>query len=403
MNATFIATGSELLDFKINKYTPLFSQKLNKLGIKLKYEITSRDNLDDLIKSVNFAILNSDLIIICGGLGPTFDDHTRNVISKITGKKLVFSKEIEKAFKKRYQKPLKPNILDQCMILEGSKYIENTNGTAPGEIIEYDKKSIILLPGPQSEWEGMWKDIEKYLIKKINNPIITYRFKVAEIKEVELENLLNPVMKKFKLDYTILAGPNICEFIIRGEKKNRDIVYRAKKEIEEILSEKLYGYDDDTLEKVIGNLLSIKGKTLSIAESCTGGLVSNLITNIPGSSRYYLGGINAYSNFIKRKILGVKENTLKKFGAVSAQTAKEMALNCKNIFNSDISISITGIAGPDGGSKEKPVGLVYFAIAIGNKVKVEKRIFIKKDRIFIKTAAANTSLYLALNIIKSNK
>jgi len=400
MNATYIATGSELLDFKLNRYTPLFSQKLSKIGIKLKYEITVRDNPDDLIKSINFAISNSDIIIICGGLGPTFDDHTRNVISKITGKKLIFSKEIEKIFHQRYGKLLKPNILDQCMVIDGAKIIENKNGTAFGEIIEYNKKTIILLPGPQFEWEPMWGEIEKYLLKKIKNPIITYRFKLADIKEVELENLLKPVIEKFKFDFTILAGANICEFIIRGEKKNKKILEDAKEKIEKIVSQNLYGYDDDILEKVIGEILLRKKKTLSTAESCTSGLLAHRITNIPGSSLYFKGGVNAYSNEIKEKILKVKSETLKKYGAVSKETAFEMSKNVKEIFETNLSISITGIAGPTGGTPEKPVGLVFFGITSENITQTHKRTFLNRDRSYIKEASANTAMFLLYKMIK---
>ena len=400
MNATFIATGSELLDFKLNRYTPLFSQKLSKIGIKLKYEITVRDNPDDLIKSTNFAISNSDIIVICGGLGPTFDDHTRNVISKITGKKLVFSKKLEEVFSHRYTKPLKPNISDQCRVLENAKIIENRNGTAPGEIIEYREKIIILLPGPQSEWEAMWKEIEKYLIKKVNNPIITYRFKLADIKEVELENLLKPITSEFEFDYTILAGANICEFIIRGEKKNRKIIENVKNKIENTVSQNLYGYDDDTLEKVIGEILIKKKKMLSTAESCTSGLLAHRITNISGSSSYFKGGVNAYSNEIKEKILKVKKETIKKYGAVSKKTAYEMSKNILKIFNTDYSVSITGIAGPAGGTKKKPVGLVYFGISDKIKTQTFKRIFLNKDRLYVKEASANTAMFFLYKMLK---
>jgi len=394
MNSIFIATGSELLDFKVNRYAPLFSQKLNKIGIKLKFEITVRDNLEDLAKAINFAILNSDLIIICGGLGPTFDDHTRNVISKITGNKLIFSKEIEKIFKQRYQLPLKPNILDQCMVIENAKIIENKNGTAFGEIIEYNKKIIILLPGPQMEWESMWQEIENYLIRKINKPIITLRFKIADLKEVELENLLKPVMEREKLDYTILAGPNICEFIVRSE--NKKIIEKVKKEIKKILNQNIYGYDDETLEEILGKILISKKQTLATAESCTSGLLANLITDIPGSSNYYKGGINCYSNEAKINILKVKKKTIMKYGAVSKECAMEMAENVRKIFKTDYGISITGIAGPGGGTKEKPVGLVWFGISGKNFIKSFYKLF-KGNRKFIKLSSANTALYYLLS------
>ena len=400
MNATYIATGSELLDFKLNRYTPIFSQKLSKIGIKLKYEITVRDDQDDLIKSINFALSNSDIIIICGGLGPTFDDYTRNAISKITNKKLVFSKKIEKIFLKRYSKKLNEALINQCMIIKGARILYNYKGTAFGEIVEYNNKIIVLLPGPQFEWEPMWEKLEKYLSKKIQNPITTFRFKIADIKEAELENILKPISNKFKLDFTILAGPNICEFVIRYDKKDLNIFEKLKFEIEKNIKNNIYGYNDDTLEKVIGSLLSKKKKTLSTAESCTSGLIAHKITNIPGSSIYFKGGINAYSNEIKERILKVNNLTLKKYGAVSEQTAFEMANNIREIFDTDFSISVTGIAGPGGQTPQKPVGLVYFGISSKKITQTYKRLFLNRDRQYIKEASANTAMFLLYKMIK---
>jgi nicotinamide-nucleotide amidase len=283
------------------------------------------------------------------------------------------------------------------MAVENAMLLENPNGTAFGEIIEFNGKIIILIPGPLNEWLSMWDKIKDFLSKKLNSKkrIYSVRFKIADLKESELEKALKPITKK---DFTILSGPNICEFILRGYDKRK--IEKLKIKVEKIIGPNIYGYEEDTIEKKLGELLKQKGKTLSIAESCTGGLVSSRITDIPGSSAYYLGGINAYSNEIKTKMIKVNKKTIKKYGAVSEQTAYEMALKSRKIFDSDYSVSVTGIAGPEGGTEDKPVGLVWFGISGKEKTLTEKRIFLKKDRSYIKEAAANTAMFLLYKMIK---
>ncbi|MCX7648265.1 MAG: molybdopterin-binding protein, partial [Elusimicrobiales bacterium] len=241
MKAFFIAVGSELLDFKLNTYTQILSNKLGEMGIKLNHEATVEDDFDEILSATQYALSRSELIIICGGLGPTFDDLTRKAVSILTKRKLIFSNYIYDFLKQKYRfKKLKKNLKDQCMAVENAMLIENPNGTAFGEIIEFNGKIIILIPGPLNEWLSMWDKIKDFLSK--------------EYDKRKIEKLKTKVEK--------IIGPNI------------------------------YGYEEDTIEKKLGELLKQKGKTLSIAESCTGGLVSSRITDIPGSSAYYLGGIN---------------------------------------------------------------------------------------------------------------
>jgi len=398
MKAFFIAVGSELLDFKLNTYTQILSNKLGEMGIKLNHEATVEDDFDEILSATKYALSRSELIIICGGLGPTFDDLTRKAVSILTKRKLIFSNYIYDFLKQKYRfKKLKKNLKNQCMAVENAMLLENPNGTAFGEIIEFNGKIIILIPGPLNEWLSMWDKIKDFLSKKLNSKkrIYSVRFKIADLKESELEKALKPITKK---DFTILSGPNICEFILRGYDKRK--IEKLKIKVEKIIGPNIYGYEEDTIEKKLGELLKQKGKTLSIAESCTGGLVSSRITDIPGSSAYYLGGINAYSNEIKTKMIKVNKKTIKKYGAVSEQTAYEMALKSRKIFDSDYSVSVTGIAGPEGGTEDKPVGLVWFGISGKEKTLTEKRIFLKKDRSYIKEAAANTAMFLLYKMIK---
>lgn len=398
MKAFFIAVGSELLDFKSNTYTQILSNKLSEIGIRLNHEMTVEDSFDEILSATKYALSRSDIIIICGGLGPTFDDLTRKAVSILTKRKLIFSDYIYDFLKQKYRfKKLKKNFKNQCMAVEKAMLIENQNGTAFGELIEFNGKIIILIPGPLNEWLSMWVKIKDFLSVKSNEKkrLFSVRFKIADIKEAELEKALKPIIKK---DFTILSGPNICEFILRGYDKTK--IEKLKTKIEKIIGPNIYGYGEDSIEKKLGELLKQKGKTLSIAESCTGGLVSSKITDIPGSSSYYLGGVNAYSNEIKIKLIKVNENTIKKYGAVSEQTAYEMALKSRKVFDSDYSVSITGIAGPDGATEEKPVGLVWFGISDKRKTLTEKRIFLNKDRSYIKEAAANTAMFLLYKMIK---
>lgn len=398
-NAFFIATGTELLNFKANLYSPIISQKLKDIGYELTGEITTRDNLDSIKEALDFASKKANLIIICGGLGPTFDDLTRQAISVYLKTPLIFSKKIKKILTKKYGNVnKKPNLKNQCYVLKNAILIENINGTAFGEIISKDKKTYIILPGPKKEWEPMWDKITKYIPK--GKKIYSLRFKLADIKEIELEHKLKKVIKDYnnKVSYTILAGPQICEFSLKSD--NKKLFNKVRKTVENKISEYIYGYDEDTLPSTIGKILTQKNLTLSTAESCTGGLLSSTITDIPGSSRYFIGGINAYSNDVKIKFLGVREETLKKNGAVSEQTALEMVKGVNKIFNTSLSISITGIAGPSGGTNKKPVGTVFIAVIYNKKTKVIKKLFLNRDRKFIKEASVNTALWNLYKMIK---
>ncbi|MBP7795973.1 MAG: CinA family nicotinamide mononucleotide deamidase-related protein [Elusimicrobiales bacterium] len=400
-DAFYIAVGTELLNFRVNLYSPVFSQKLMRLGFNLKGELTACDELNSIIDALNFASKRADLIIISGGLGPTFDDLTREAVSKFLNINIIYSKEVERFLLDKNCDISKPNIKNQCYVIESAKLIKNDNGTAFGEVISTGKKCFVILPGPKNEWESMWPDVKNIVLKEFQLPEIYNRvIRFADISEVSLENILRPIMQKSnELRYTVLAGPNSCDFSITHN--NKRLVDSVVDEIKGLTNEYIYGYDDDTIEGVVGKMLSEKGRNLSIAESCTGGLVSSMITDVSGSSRYYIGGINAYSNEIKERILNVKKETLEKYGAVSEQTAKEMSENVRTIFKTDYSVSITGIAGPDGGSIEKPVGLVFFGMSDKDKTIVEKRTFIKKDRLSIKKAASNTALYFLYKMIKS--
>ncbi|OGR48418.1 MAG: hypothetical protein A2021_04395 [Elusimicrobia bacterium GWF2_52_66] len=404
-----ICTGSELLSGKLNLYVPLFHEKLLPLGFEITREQSPGDTLREIADCIKGALTRADLVVVCGGLGPTFDDLTRQAAASALKKKLVYSNAQDCALKAKYGlAKLPPNLADQCLKLAGAKTIENRNGTAAGQEIACKNKLVVLLPGPRHEWEPMFKDcleadLKRFFSVRGGAPEML-KLKISGLGEVTAEKLLRPVMKRFKeARYTILAGPWTVEFIItagaKGEmqsakcktEERSSTIAEIEKACRKILGNKIYGVNGDTLEAGAGALLCGAGLTLSCAESCTGGLLSSLITDSPGSSAYFKGSAVAYSNAAKTRLLKVRPQTLKKYGAVSELCAREMALGAKKLFSSDYALAITGIAGPEGGTPKKPVGTVCFALMGPGKTNTFTRRF-HGERTFIKRCAANFAL-----------
>jgi nicotinamide-nucleotide amidase len=400
--AEVICTGSELLRGKLNLYMPLFHARLTPLGFSVAREQSSGDSLEEIRDCLAGALRRADLVIACGGLGPTFDDLTRQAAAKALGRRLFYSKYCARILSFNYGlKPLPPNFRDQCLLLEGAKALENTNGTAFGQVITRGKRMLVLLPGPRREWEPMFPNFLDDEIKDFFHrpPLRQVTLRAAGLWETQAEKLLRPAMRRFKgLEFTILAGPGTIDFIIRGN-DSRGAVGKADAACRRLLAGRLYGEDEETLSSAVGRELLAAGKTAACAESCTGGLAASLLTDIPGSSAWFPGGAIAYSNSAKSKLLGVRPATLKKYGAVSAQCAREMAEGAKKVFSSDYAFSVTGIAGPDGGTPAKPVGLVYFGLAAGGRTRVFRRL-LRGDRRYIRTCAANFILDELRKIIK---
>lgn len=403
LKAEIICTGSELLGGRLNLYVPLFHEKLFPLGFEITREQSPGDTLRGIADCLKGALTRADLVLVCGGLGPTFDDLTRQAAAAALKKKIVYSKTLDAALKIKYGlAKLPPNLTNQCLKLAGAKTIENRSGTAAGQEIAHKNKLVVLLPGPQKEWEPMFKDslnadLKSFFSIKGRAPEML-KLKISGMSEVTAEKLLCPVMKRFKeARYTILAGPWTVEFIITAGAKCQmqsvkcKIITEIEKACRKILGDKIYGVNDDTLEARAGALLRAKGLTLSCAESCTGGLLSNLITDISGSSSYFKGSAVTYSNAAKTRLLKVRTETLKKHGAVSEPCAREMALGAKKLFLSDYALAITGIAGPEGGMPKKPLGTVCFALTGPERTNTFTRRF-NGARVFIKRCAANFAL-----------
>ncbi len=401
--AEIVCTGSELLAGKLNLYVPLFHELLAPLGFAITREQSCGDSLPDIKDCLAGSLKRADLVIACGGLGPTFDDLTRQAAAAMLGRRLFHSKSCEQILAFNYKlETLPPNIKDQCLLVEGAKPLENSNGTAFGQVLTRGRKMLVLLPGPRKEWEPMFHNFLDEEIKaffKGRPPVAQLKLKIAGLWEPQAEKLLRPVMRRFPLAaFTILAGPGTVEFILSGD-DSRGLIGRAGAACRKELGDKIYGEGEETLAGVLGARLKARGRSLAAAESCTGGLAAKLVTDIPGSSEYFLGGAVTYSNAAKMKLLGVRAGTLKKYGAVSGECAREMAAGARKVFGSDYAFSVTGIAGPGGGTGEKPAGLVFFGLAGPRGAAVFKRQF-RGTRPFIRECAANFILDELRKVIK---
>ncbi|UCH11835.1 MAG: competence/damage-inducible protein A [Candidatus Omnitrophota bacterium] len=404
MKAEIINIGTEiLLGHIVNTNSAYLSRKLAEVGIDIYYHTTVGDNLLRLYAAIQRALGRSDIVITTGGLGPTVDDITLKTIARVLDKKLIYKDQIwqriEDHFKKRHIKTPKNN-LRQAYIPQGSRWLKNGVGTAPGIIAKKNKKILIALPGPPLELipmveRDMVTDLKKFTHKKSK----VIKSKVLKTTGLA-ESQVHPKIKKFlhmsgNTTAGIYAHPAQIDIKIttkaKNEKETKKNISAVEKQIRKRLGDLIFGCDDETLEAVVAGLLIKNNKTIAIAESCTGGLLSNRLTDIPGSSNYLMHSIIAYSNKSKTQLLGVPEEIIKKYGAVSRQTAKLMAKNVKELANVDIGLSITGIAGPSGETKQKPVGLVYIAVVTKNKI-ICKEFHFSGERKLIKFRSSQAAL-----------
>ena len=382
MKCEIIAVGTELLLGNIvNSNARYLSERLAELGIDVHYHVTVGDNLSRLKEAVETSLRRSDIIITTGGLGPTDDDLTKEGVAEALGLKLIpHEKSLEKLDKyfKEANRPMPECNRKQGYIPEGAIVLENDNGTAPGIMIEKDDKVVILLPGPPKEMMPMFANqVFAYLKAKSNFIISSRTLRVVGVGESSIQELLqhifdeqsNPTVAPYAKDGEVhLRITAKCQ----NESEANSLLQEMETRITNILHENIYGYDEETLEYIVYKLLKKKGMTLSIAESCTGGLISGRLTNVSGVSSVFMNSIVTYSNQAKMKFINVQEKTLHEHGAVSAETAKEMARGIKQVSGTDIGISVTGIAGPEGGTIDKPVGLFYIGIAIGDIVEAHR-------------------------------
>ena len=384
MLAEIITIGDELLIGQvIDTNSAWIAESLNRIGIGV-IQITSVPDRDQaIIQAIDQAGNMASIIFMTGGLGPTRDDITKNVLASYFGGKLIRNDEafvMIKNFLGSRGVDMNELNLGQAMVPDNCNVIPNRWGTAPGMWFRKDDKDFISMPGVPYEMKGMMTDfILPELRKKYNLPVILHRTIVTQgIPESHLAKLLqeyeDTLVKEIRLAYLPSPGIVRLRLSITGKDKNKteNILNSELERLLKIVSDHVVATADEKLEKVIGELLYKKGSSLSIAESCTGGMIAHLITSIPGSSRYFTGSVVAYSNEIKEKMLGVKRKSLASFGAVSEQVVTEMAAGALKHFGTDYSIATSGIAGPDGGTDEKPVGLVWISVASSDRIITEK-------------------------------
>lgn len=385
MVAEIICVGTEiLLGNIVNTNSAYLAKGCAKLGIDNYYQIVVGDNEERLFESIRVGLMRSDIVILSGGLGPTKDDLTKEVTAKVLGRELVedaVSKEhIKNLFHVRGMRDISDNNWKQALVIQDSLVIKNKNGTAPGEIIKTDEgKIIILLPGPPNELIPMFEnDIEGYLRSISNNVLYSTMIKICGIGESKAESMIQDLIDN-QINPTIAPYAKTGEVHFRITAKS-NTTKDAKKLVEPVVQElkKRFGTDiytlkeEDTLESVVVDLLKKYKIIVSTAESCTGGLLAAALVGVPGVSSVYQQGFITYSNDAKEKELFVDADTLIKYGAVSKETAKEMAVGLVRATRAEVGIAITGIAGPDGGTDTKPVGLVYISICFNGKVIVKE-------------------------------
>ncbi|MBQ9360652.1 MAG: competence/damage-inducible protein A [Lachnospiraceae bacterium] len=412
MKAEIICVGTEILMGNIvNTNAAYIAEGLAGLGISCYYQTVVGDNDSRLSELFNESAKRADIVILSGGLGPTEDDLTKETVAKAMGHKLVLDdkawKQIQKFFEKRNLK-MTDNNKKQAYVPEGAKVLYNKNGTAPGIIAEGENVTTILLPGPPNELIPMWDaQVVPYLKSVSGETFYTEMVKICGSGESFVETDLKDLIDAQK-NPTIATYAKTGEVHVRvtaradSEKEAHKLVKPVVKEIKKRFGSKIFTTDESvTLEAAVMQLLNENKLTLATAESLTGGMTTSRLINVPGASDVIKMGFITYSNKSKRKYLGVKRSTLDKYGAVSEQCAKEMAKGCATAAKSDAAISLTGIAGPDGGTEEKPVGLTYIGVSVLGKVKVKKYLF-SGEREKVRESATAAALTLLRQCLLEN-
>ena len=390
MDAEIIAIGSELLTpFRQDTNSLFLTEKLNQLGVEVVIKTIVGDSRARLVSVAQHALFRSDIVIFMGGLGPTEDDLTREAVAEALGLELHRDEEILERLKQRFAArgyTMTPNNFQQADVIAGAIVLPNPNGTAPGQWItgKYEGRDrlIILLPGPPFELRAMFDEqcFERLRAKLPPAYIASRVLRVAMMGESLVDSRVAPIYRRYtNVQTTILAGAGDVQFNLFTRADSMEAAQQRVDdlagEIEDELGDALYASKGESLEQIVGYYLQMRNSTLAVAESCTGGLLADRITSVNGSSRYFLGGAIVYSNELKTAFADVPKSLLAKHGAVSREVAIAMAEGIRNRCKATFGIGITGVAGPTGGSEQKPVGLVYHALASERETQVEERKF----------------------------
>ena len=403
-SAEIIAIGSELLAPDRSDTNSLWlTEKLNSIGIEVKLKTIVGDDDARLEEAIRDATRRSKVVITTGGLGPTEDDVTRKVAARALGRRLLLDETILEDLRQRflsfgYVMPERNS--RQAMVIEKAAVLPNPNGSAPGMFIEHEGVAIVLLPGPPREMRPMFENhvLPKLVGRTGSVRIVRRMLRVAGLGESAVDEKIAPIYTQYdNPQTTILFNQSEIEIHLtargRTEAEAEALLDRLSEQLEERLGDAVFSFAGEKMEEVVGLKLTVGGYTLSVAESCTGGLIAQRLTEVPGSSKYFIEGVVAYSNDSKTRSLGVEPVLLLEHGAVSAPVAEAMAEGIRKRARTDFGLSVTGVAGPGGGSEEKPVGLVYIALADDVQTK-SRKLQIPGDRQLVRWRASQAALDL---------
>jgi competence/damage-inducible protein CinA-like protein len=404
LTAEIIAIGSELLAPDRTDTNSLWlTEQLNRLGIEVKLKTIVGDDDARLEEAIKDATRRSKVVITTGGLGPTEDDITRKVTARALGRRLLLDEEVLAEIRQRFQSfgvSMPERNSRQAMVIEDAEVLPNPNGTAPGMFIDHQGTAIVLLPGPPREMKPMF---ENHVAHRLSNragsqKVVRRMMRVAGMGESAVDEKIAPVYSKYdNPQTTILFNQSEIEIHLtargRTEQDAEALLDRLSEEIEERLGNAIFAFAGEKMEEVVGLKLTVGGYTLAVAESCTGGLIAQRLTDVPGSSKYFIEGVVAYSNEAKMRTLGVEPILLLHHGAVSAPVAEAMAEGVRKRAGTDFGLAITGIAGPGGATEDKPVGLVFVALAMEAKTE-HRKLIIPGDRNLIRWRASQAALDL---------
>ena len=404
LTAEIIAVGSELLTpFRTDTNSLWLTDRLNSVGVEVRLKTIVGDDDARLEETIRDALKRSGVVVVTGGLGPTEDDITRKIAARALSRRLLLDDELLEEIKAKFLHwgRKMPDInARQAMVIEGAEVLPNPNGTAPGMYVEHDSRVLILLPGPPREMQPMF---ESHVLKKLSERAGGLRvarrvLRVAGMGESAVDERIAPVYTQYKNPQTtILFNSTEIEIHLTAQGKTEQegelLLDGLSGQIEDRLGHAIFAFRGETMEEVVGLRLAVGGFTLAVAESCTGGLVAHRLTEVPGSSAYFTEGVVTYSNESKTRLLGVPAKVIEEYGAVSAEVAEEMAEGVKVRASTDFGLAVTGIAGPGGGTPDKPVGLVY--IALSDDAHTEhRRIMLPGDRHLIRWRASQAALDL---------
>src|SRR5919202_1985299 len=402
--AEIIAVGSELLTpFRTDTNSLWLTERLNTVGVEGKLKTIVGDDDARLEETVRDALKRSGIVVLTGGLGPTEDDITRKITARALGRRLLLDEKVLDDIKAKFLRwgRKMPEInARQAMVMEGAQVLDNPNGSAPGMYLEHDGRVVVLLPGPPREMKPMFERLVLPKLAERSGGVRVARrvLRVAGLGESAVDERIAPVYTQSKNPQTTILFTNTdIEIHLTAQGKTEQeaelLLDGLSGQIEERLGHAIFAFRGETMEQVVGLRLAVNGFTLAVAESCTGGLVAHRLTEIPGSSNYFMEGDVTYSNEAKTRLLGVPPELIERHGAVSAEVAEAMAEGVKRRGATDFGLAVTGVAGPGGGTPEKPVGLVY--ISLSDDAHTEhRRLMLPGDRHLIRWRASQAALDL---------